>query len=175
MAVVILLNYGFLARICVVTDGNKLPKVLSFCDRLFLLLMFWAIIFQFNKFGGSSQCFHDTARSSAFLDISVLKTTNNLLEEACIADGNLSTSKVFAEELQSCLENGEEMLGIFVSRLGLACGQNSHMRKTIRPAMQAVLEGDSKTNRKERNSYQLDPWGSQGPRHIQQKSAYGTE
>ena len=103
------------------------------------------------------KCFHDTARSSAFLDISVLKTTNNLLEEACIADGNLSRSKVFAEELQSCLENGEEMLGIFVSRLGLACGQNSHMRKTIRPAMQAVLEGDSKTNRKERNSYQLDP------------------
>ena len=137
--------------------------------------MFWAIIFQFNQFGGSSQCFHDTARSSAFLDISVLKTTNNLLQEACIADGNLSTCKVFAEELQSCLENGEEMLGIFVSRPGLACGQNSHMRKTIRPAMQAVLEGDSKTNRKERNSYQLDPWGSQGPRHIQQKSAYGTE
>ena len=55
------------------------------------------------------------------------------------------------------MENGEEMLGIFVSRPRLACGQNSHMRKTIRPAMQAVLEGDSKTNRKERNSYQLDP------------------
>ena len=26
------------------SNGNKLPKVLSLCDRLFLLLMFWAII-----------------------------------------------------------------------------------------------------------------------------------
>ena len=40
------------------------------------------------------------------------------------------------------------MLGIFLSRPGLACCQNSHMRKTIRPAMQAVLEGDSKTEKR---------------------------
>ena len=173
MAVVILLNYGFLARIYV--RWKQVIESFIILRSIIPSFNVWAIIFQFNQFGGSSQCFHDTARSSAFLDICVLKTTNNLLEEACIADGNLSTSKVFAEELQSCLENGEEMLGIFLSRPGLACCQNSHMRKTIRPAMQAVLEGDSKTNRKERNSYQLDPWGSQGPRHIQQKSAYGTE
>lgn len=49
-----------------------------------------------------------------------MKTTKKLLEEACIADGNVSTSKVFAEELQSCLENGEETLWNVLESLGLA-------------------------------------------------------
>ena len=49
-----------------------------------------------------------------------MKTTKKLLEEACIADGNVSTSKVFAEELQSCLENGEETLWNVLVSLGLA-------------------------------------------------------
>ena len=137
-------GYGFFARIYVVTETSY-QKFYHFAIDYSFFQCFEPL---FNQFGGSSQCFRDTARSSAFLDISVLKTTNNLLEEAFIADGNVSTSKVFTEELQSCLENGEEMLGIFLSRPGLACCQTLTCAKTIRPAMQAILEGDSKNQQK---------------------------
>ena len=68
-------------------------------------------VFSGYQFGGSFHCLNfgkirDTAPSTAFLDTSVLKTTNNLLEVTCVADGERSY-----EQCQRFRKGAKKLLG----------------------------------------------------------------